>query len=242
MQEPSKLCPRCNTQNYEGAMFCYSCSFKFLDAEHQTDRTRRGATFWGGLVIILTLLGLWVYWMQMSPPQSPTAENAALKPPTAPISSSTPAPRAAPANKMPAYAKVVDVAGKLGFQLNAFHNNGSSVFMAEAKRFIGDQEFRFVVMGPDKNRVDTIRLQAWGIQTRKARQQLEGWATETLSSLNHGQLPRDFIRQLYAGADVGDDGISNGFCNVQVLQTPITPGRPSASDRITIDLIFDKTD
>ena len=126
--------------------------------------------------------------------------------------------------------------------LNAFDNNGSSVFLAEAKRFIGDQEFRFVVMGPDRGRVDTIRLQAWGIQTRKARQQLEGWATETLSSLNRGQLPRDFIRQLYAGANVGNDGMSNGFCNVQVLQQPITPGRPSASDRITIDLIFDKTD
>jgi hypothetical protein len=37
---------------------------------------------------------------------------------------------------MPAYAQVVDVAGKLGFQLNAFDSNGSSVFKAEAKRFI----------------------------------------------------------------------------------------------------------
>jgi hypothetical protein len=89
--------------------------------------------------------------------------------------------------------------------------------------------------------VDTIRIQAWGVQTKHARQQLEGWATQVLASLNRGQLPDDFVRKLYAGVTVGNDGISNGFCNVQVLQRPVNPGAPSASDRITIDLIFDKT-
>jgi hypothetical protein len=142
---------------------------------------------------------------------------------------------------MPEYAQVSDVASKLGFQLGGFKNNGGSIFMAEATQFIGAREFRFVVMGPASDRVDTVRIQAWGFQTKQARQQLEKWATQVLALLNRGQLPRDFIQQLYAGSNVGDDGMSNGFCNVQVLQRPNNPSAPSADDRITIDLIFDKT-
>jgi len=151
-------------------------------------------------------------------------------------------PRAASARGMPSYAQVSNVASKLGFQLGAFKGDGDSAFIAEAKRFIGGREFRFVAMGPTRDRVDTVRIQAWGIQTKQARQQLERWANQVLSSLNRGQLPHDFIQQLYAGSNVGDDGISNGFCSVLVLQRPISPGVPNANDRITIDLIFDKTD
>jgi hypothetical protein len=143
---------------------------------------------------------------------------------------------------MPEYTQVAVIAGQLGFQLGAFKSNGGSIFMAEAPRYIGDREYRFVVMGPSGDQVDTIRIQAWGFQTKQARQQLETWATQVLSALNRGQLPRDFIRRLYAGANVGNDVVSNGYCNVQVLQRPSNPGAPSPSDRITIDLIFDKTD
>src|SRR5262245_3590056 len=138
-------------------------------------------------------------------------------------------------------AQVSNVASKLGFQLGAFKGSGDSGFLAEATQFIAGQEFRFLVMGSARDRVDTIRIQAWGVQTKQVRQRLEKWATQVLSSLNRGQLPRDFIQLLYAGATIGDDGVSNGFCNVQVLQKPINPGVPSASDRITSDLIFDKT-
>lgn len=151
--------------------------------------------------------------------------------------------------QMPEYAKVDRVASELGFHLGNFEREqvGESSltglsFMGDAKQFIGDHEFRFLVMGPAKDRVDTIRVQAWGVQTKQARQRLEAWATKALSSLKLGQLPREFVRQLYAGANVGDDGISNGFCSVQVVQRPINPGIPSSADRITIDLIFDKTD
>ena len=96
MQEPSKACPRCNTQNYEGAMFCYSCSFKFPDEEYQRDRRRRGATFIGGLAIVLALLGLGIYWARMS--QSPVAENA--KETASPVSTTSTSSAAVSAERM----------------------------------------------------------------------------------------------------------------------------------------------
>src|SRR5262245_14276381 len=91
MQEPSKFCPRCNTQNYEGAMFCYSCSFKFPDEEYQRDRRRRGATFIGGLAIVLALLGLGIYWMMSSREPLPADRARSSSAPT-PVPTSTPAP------------------------------------------------------------------------------------------------------------------------------------------------------
>jgi zinc ribbon protein len=246
MQEPTKFCTYCGMQNNLSAQFCQKCGAQYIGPPPPVLPARpketHGLPFYIacglGLIIVVSLIS-WI----LAPPPRAHLSTATLTPSTTPSFPGNETRSQTMSNKeMPEYAQVSNVASQLGFQLGAFKNNGSSIFMVEATQFIGSREFRFVVMGPASDRVDTVRIQAWGIQTKQARQQLERWATRVLASLNRGQLPRDFIRQLYAGDNVGDDGVSNGFCNVQVLQRPSNPGVPSASDRITIDLIFDKTD
>lgn len=153
---------------------------------------------------------------------------------------------------LPEYSKVRGAVGKLGFNISNYslapearqYPDEDSLtglgYEGESKRFIGRQEYRILVMGPTADRIDTVRLQAWGVQTRAARQQLHAWANAVLTSLQRGQLPPLFVQSLYVGKNIGDDGVSNGYCNVQVLQKPISPGAPNANDRISVDLIFDK--
>ena len=114
------------------------------------------------------------------------------------------------------------------------------IYSAEDSQRIGGHTFRVIFMGPTNDKLDTIRFQSWGIQTRQARQRLQVWANNTLASFEKGKLPDDFIQKLFAGETVGNDGVFNGFCNVQVLQRPINPSRPSVDDRISLDLIFYK--
>jgi hypothetical protein len=254
MQDPSiKSCPICEAQNNLSAQVCQACGARFSAVPPSFAQASPKWKFPPRLllicgIVIVVLGGLRVLTSVIQSRATTLLDGAKLTPAPTPLPTSTlnaPADvrqsRSAQNKEMPAYAEVTNMASKLGFQLGNLGNNGGPVFMAEATRFIAGQEFRFVVIGPARDRVNTIRIQAWGFQTKQARQQLEKWATEVLASLNRGQLPRDFVRQLYAGANVGDDGVSNGFCNVQVLQRPSNPGVPSANDRITIDLIFDKT-
>jgi hypothetical protein len=141
--------------------------------------------------------------------------------------------------RLPDFGKIAETARVLGYSLRNEGNTGHD-FTITAKQSIKGQEFVMVVMGPPGNQVDTVRLQAFGIQTKAARQVLQKQAETILASINRGKLPMNFLRQFYAGRQVGDDGVSNGFCNVQVLQMPINPARPSTEDRISLDLIFDK--
>lgn len=247
MQEPIKFCSACRQQNHISAAMCYWCRAPFTapPPPPQFTEGRPKLTFKTLILIICiapifgccALVGIGSMFSSDSNRASTPGGDPLTSSPT--TYNSDDETRAA--KSMPEYAQVAGVASNLGFQLSAFSDNGSSIFKAEASQFIGGREFRFVVMGPARDQVDTIRIQSWGFQTKQARQRLERWATQVLSSLNRGQLPRDFIRQFYDGSNIGDDGVFNGFCNVQVLQKPITPGRPSASDRITVDLIFDKT-
>jgi hypothetical protein len=246
MQEPSKFCPRCNAQNQISAAFCYSCGAHFQQTPFPQQQPKKQ----GGMtlliicgVLVFGCAGLTAIGSLLRSDKNVGQMSFATPTPSATLSfpRNETQPRTMSNKGMPEYAQVSDIASKLGFQLGVFKNNGGSIFMAEATRFISGREFRFVAMGPASDRVDTVRIQAWGVQTRQARRQLETWATQVLESLNRGQLPGDFIQQLYAGANVGDDGVSNGFCNVQLLQKPSNPGVPNANDRISIDLIFDKT-
>jgi len=243
MQTQATHCPRCGSMNdIINGRFCYVCGSPL----------RKTSNRWAIILILFAgvsfvgMVALFVIVNAINEKKRPNQIDVKavwVSPtPTQNVIANEKQSRTAPAREMPAYAQVSNVASKLGFQLGAFKGDGDSAFMAEAKRFVGGREFRFVVMGPTRDRVDTVRIQAWGIQTEQSRRQLERWATQVLSSLNRGKLPRDFIQQLYAGSNVGDDGVSNGFCNVQVLQSPISPGIPNSNDRITIDLIFDKTD
>ncbi len=243
MQPQAKLCPRCGSLNdIINGWFCHVCGSPL----------RKTSNRWAIILILFAavsfvgMVALFVIVNAINAKKRPNQKDVKtvwVSPtPTLNVVADEKQSRAAPVRGMPTYAQVSNVASKLGFQLGAFKGDGDSTFLVEATRFVGGREFRFVVMGPTKDRVDTVRIQAWGIQTKQAKQQLERWATQVLSSLNRGRLPHDFIQQLYAGSNVGDDGVSNGFCNVQVLQSPISPGVPNANDRITIDLIFDKTD
>ena len=153
---------------------------------------------------------------------------------------------------LPKYAKVSETVAKQSFIISHYglapgardYPDESSLtglgFIGEATRNIGEYKYTVVVMGPTPDRVDTVRLHAYGVQTNQARQQLQTWANKVLAALNRGQLPPSFIKKLFAGESVGDDGVSNGYCNVGVLQKPLKPSGPSIYDRITIDLIFDK--
>jgi hypothetical protein len=255
MKQQIKSCARCGEQNFFDARFCLGCG-TMLPAQTFMPSVKKKSS---GLMIVMVIFsvmfgGYMIFRIfaamigsnktKTSPSAlTPMAPSPTLRPTsTLNVPGDEKQSRAAPTRGMPAFAQVSNAASKLGFQLGAFNDGGGSIYMADAARFIGGQEFKLVVMGPARDRVDTIRIQSWGFQTKQARQQLERWATQVLVSLNRGRLPRDFIRQLYAGSNVGDDGVSNGFCNVQVLQRPITPGVPNANDRITIDLIFDKMD
>lgn len=149
--------------------------------------------------------------------------------------------------QMPEFSKVAESARRLGFRVSSFGDGQPSTdsltgraFMVTAEQVINGQNFKFVVMGPSSDRVDTVRLQAYGIQTKAARQILQKQAESVLASVNRGELPESFLRQFHAGVQVSDDGVSNGFCNVQVLQRPMNPAFPSNEDRISLDLIFDK--
>jgi len=153
---------------------------------------------------------------------------------------------------LPMFAKASETVSKFGFNVTAFNTSPDArsypvkesltglIYLGEDSQRIGDHTFKVVFMGPTHDRLDTIRFQSLGIQTKQARQRLHAWSNNTLTSFEKGKLPDDFLQKLYAGENVGDDGIFNGFCNVQVLQRPINPSRPSVSDRISIDLIFDK--
>src|SRR5262245_2412240 len=250
MEEAYKFCSACGAQNNLSAQFCQRCGARYDGAPPPPVVRQQSRRPYLRLLLLLVVafFGCAIFgrvFMSLQGNKTPSTESTTLTGSPAPtatlnVQGDEKQSSAESVKGMPEYAQVASMASKIGFQLSV-KSNADSSFIAEATKFIDGREFKFVVMGPSSDRVDTIRIQAWGVQTRQARQQLEKWATQMLSSLNRGQLPRDFIRQLYAGSNVGDDGVSNGFCNVQVLQKPITPGRPSASDRITIDLIFDKT-
>jgi len=153
---------------------------------------------------------------------------------------------------LPAFSKASETVGKFGFKITALHVDPDSrsypveesltglIYLGENSQRIGDHTFKVVFMGPTNDRLDTIRFQSWGIQNRQARQRLQRWASNTLASIEKGKLPDDFVQKLYAGETIGDDGVFNGFCNVQVLQRPLNPSNPSVDDRISLDLIFNK--
>jgi hypothetical protein len=253
MKQQIKFCARCRAQNFFNAQFCRGCGTPIPTQTFMSPVKKNS----NGLMIVLAIFGVilggcvifGIFGALIDSNKARTSPSTLTSLPPTPRPTSTlnvladeKESRTAPTREMPAYTQVSRAASKLGFQLGAFENDGDSSFMAEAARFVGGQKFRFVVTGPARDRVDTVRIQAWGFQTKQARRQLERWATQVLASLNRGRLPSDFIRQLYAGSNVGDDGVFNGFCNVQVLQRPISPGIPNPNDRITIDLIFDNTD
>jgi hypothetical protein len=84
MQEPSKFCPRCNTQNYEGAMYCYSCSFQFPDATPARRATKLLST---GAIIFLGIFGCLIFtwissWIRGDKTTTQTAGETASPAPT----------------------------------------------------------------------------------------------------------------------------------------------------------------
>jgi hypothetical protein len=149
--------------------------------------------------------------------------------------------------QMPEFSEIAAAARDLGFRVKSFGDGQPSAdsmtgraFMATSEQMINGQRFQIVVMGPSSERVDTVRLQAFGIQTKAARQVLQKQAENILDALDRGQLPESFVQQFYAGQQIGDGGVFNGFCNVSVLQRPLNPNKPSSDDRISLDLLFDK--
>ncbi len=114
-------------------------------------------------------------------------------------------------------------------------------YIGDAKQQISGKEYGVVVMGPSATRVDTIRLQNYGVQSKEARARLLGWANLLLAKLEKGSVPNLVVQKLYSGSNLGDDGESNGFCRIMVLQKPIDSKKSSPFDRISIDLVFDKS-
>lgn len=245
----TKYCHTCGAQNYINAQFCHGCGAQTTPIQPTPVIEKQPKKQGGNTLLIICGIavfgcaGLTAIGSFMRSDKKIGSTSFATPTPSAtpdlPTHETQPSPTTT--KGAPEYSQALVAAEKLGFELVG-HTNPDLTFIAEGESHIDGQRYTLVVMGQGGNRVDTIRIQAWGPQTKQVRQRLEEWATETLSSLNRGKLPPDFIRKLYAGVNVGDDGISNGFCNVQVLQKPITPGRPNENDRITIDLIFDKTD
>jgi hypothetical protein len=253
MQEPFKFCPACGAQNHLSAGFCHACGaqsppVQAAPAIQKQPKKQSGNT----LLIICGVMvfgcaGLTAIGSLMRPEKNAVSTSFATPTPSATPDGVADAPKfetepgLTPTKSMPKYSQTLVVAEKLGFELYG-QSNPDSTFTAEAERYVDGRKYTFVVMGRAGNSVSVIRIEAWGPQTKQARQQLEEWATEALSLLNRGRLPGDVVQKLYAGATIGDGGISNGFCNVRVLQKPVTPGSNNENDRITVDLIFDKVD
>jgi hypothetical protein len=253
MQEPFKFCPACGAQNHLSAMFCHACGAQATPVQAAPVIQKQPKKQSGNTLLIICgvvvfgCAGLTAIGSLMRSEKNAVSTSFATPTPSATPSGMTDAPKLetqpglTPTKDMPKYSQILVVAEKLGFELYG-QSNPDSTFTAEGERYVDGRKYTFVVMGRAGNSVSTIRIQAWGLQTKQARQQLEEWATEALASLNRGRLPGDVVQKLYAGATIGDDGISNGFCNVQVLQKPVKPGNPNENDRISIDLIFDKAD
>jgi hypothetical protein len=109
------------------------------------------------------------------------------------------------------------------------------------KKQIGSRKYQVVLLGQSKDSVDTIRFQTFGVFTKEAREQLLKDAELVLAKINKGKIPSEFSKNFYAGKQMGEgNGISNGFCDIQALQSPINGKSSTENDRISLDLVFDK--
>src|SRR5262245_36560069 len=137
MPERTKFCFRCGEQGNLGAKFCHGCGSPYASASPpvtQAPPGRKLNTFLLAFCVMAAVLlfGRWALGPKTQYDGADPIGGARLT--NSPAPSPTLAPGSRSANGMPSYSQVSDVAIKLGFQLNAFSSNGSSVFLSEAKR------------------------------------------------------------------------------------------------------------
>ncbi len=250
------FCPNCGHQNQPAFRHCPQCGRAYPNEHVYVPPVgpKKNTALKIGVLGCLGLIGLVVVIIIFGVVSRKPSDTRAIREfpplqPKVPPTSDGKSPGLARLEQMPDFSGVAEAGRKIGFKVDSFGTGQTSAdsltgraFMVTAKQIINGQNFNLVIMGPASDRVDTVRFQAWGIQTAAARKILQKQAETVLAGIKRGTLPPDFLKRFYAGEQVGDDGVTNGFCNVQVLQRPTNPGSPSTQDRISLDLIFDTTD